>query len=54
MMRSVIFIYHCLGKKKELVEVEADPDEPQPPLEVDVKVRMHQWASTADSNAELQ
>jgi len=38
-----------IGKKKELQEVEADPLEPPPPLEVDVTIRMHRWNSTGDS-----
>ncbi|XP_067948682.1 leucine-rich repeat-containing protein 43-like [Watersipora subatra] len=37
------------GKKKDAPEVEADPNEPPPPLEIDIKIRIHRWASVAES-----
>ena len=47
----ILYLYFSLagGKKKEAVEVEADPDEPPPALEVDVTIRMHRWLSTKES-----
>jgi len=49
MLKKYVTMFRYLLAKKKETEVEPDVVEPPPPLEIEISIQLHKWATTNES-----